>query len=100
MCALAVLKKGLLRMSDTFESGCMSSTTKSTSTKKSLILMECSLQYPYDIGLIDRPVINTLILAWALKFWVCIRQLWASHWHLFQGHKVYYWNVDLQLSNQ
>jgi hypothetical protein len=39
MCALAVLKKGLLRMSDTFESGCMSSTTKSTGTKNSLILI-------------------------------------------------------------
>jgi hypothetical protein len=37
MWALAVLKKGLPRMSDTFESGCMSSTIKSNGTKKSLI---------------------------------------------------------------
>ena len=38
LCALAVLKKGLLRMCGTFESKCMSSTTKSTGMRNSLIL--------------------------------------------------------------
>jgi hypothetical protein len=37
-CALTVLKKGLSRISDTFESGCISSTTKSTGTNNSHIL--------------------------------------------------------------
>ena len=37
-CALVVLKNGLPRMSDIFESRCISSTTKSTGTKKSLML--------------------------------------------------------------
>ena len=34
MCAFVVLRKGLPRMSDVFMSSCMSSTTKSTGTKK------------------------------------------------------------------
>jgi len=38
MCALVVLKNGFPRMSDFLESGCISSTAKSTGTKKSLIL--------------------------------------------------------------
>jgi hypothetical protein len=46
MCALAVLNKGLSRMSDTFESGCISSTTKSTSTEKSLILTRIFMAMP------------------------------------------------------
>ena len=58
MCALAVLKNGLLRMSDTFESGCISSTTKSTSTKK-----EYFRRCPMDIRLIDRPAEGILMLA-------------------------------------
>jgi hypothetical protein len=38
MWAFAVLKKGLPRMSDTLESGCMSKTIKLTGMKNSLIL--------------------------------------------------------------
>jgi hypothetical protein len=42
MWAFAVLRKGLPRMSDTFKSGCMSNTTKSTGMKNSLILTRIS----------------------------------------------------------
>jgi hypothetical protein len=46
MWAFVVLRKGLLRMSDTFESGCMSNTTKSISMKNSLILTGISSSIP------------------------------------------------------
>jgi hypothetical protein len=44
--AFAMLRKGHPRMSDTFESGCMSNTTKLTGTKNSLILTGISLAIP------------------------------------------------------
>jgi hypothetical protein len=46
MWAFAVLRTGLPRMSDTFESGCMSNTTKSTGMKNSLILTGISSSIP------------------------------------------------------
>jgi hypothetical protein len=46
MWAFVVLRKGLPRMSDTFDSGCMSNSTKSTSMKDSPIFTSISSTIP------------------------------------------------------
>jgi hypothetical protein len=73
MCVLAVLKKGIPRMSDTFESGCISSTTKSTGTKNSRILTRIFSAIPMGTELIDLLNVGTLMLARVLSGQACNR---------------------------
>ena len=88
------------RMMDTFELGLMSNTTKSTGTRKSLILTRIFSAIPngcrtdwsascrhIDVG--SRVVCSSFC-----------RPMLASHWHLLWDHKVHCWSVGFRLSNQ
>jgi hypothetical protein len=86
MWAFAVLRKGLPRMSDTFESGCMSNTTKSLVWRILWFWLEYPQQFLQGSELTSLLVVGTLMLGWVLNDEVCQRLSWVSHWHLLQGH--------------
>ena len=79
MWALAVLRNGLPMMMDTFESGFMSSTMKSTGTRKSLILTGMFSAIPTGVEPIDLLVAGTLMLVLGSYAQASSRLMPASH---------------------
>jgi hypothetical protein len=100
ICAFVVLRKGLPSMRGVFMSSCMSSTTKSTSTKKFLIFSEYFQRFLQDSEPIGRLVTGTLMLVWVLNSWACQRPSWAWHWRWRQGHIVHAQNSSFRSNNQ